>query len=154
MTLIPSVSQGMSPSSARGNQFDLSSTTILRKSSSTATILPPWGASPNSSTTSRSIAQCCTEIPKISLAVESTLDTPPPGNAQYPGKEGIDSLRFPSKTSTPSSPSRVIISVAEGRAGLRSMFGISKPLGTSLMFGAYAQMVSIHNMVWPPHGHN
>ena len=152
--LIPEVSQGMSPSSARGNQLALSSTTIPLKSSSTETSLPSRGASPNSSTTSLRIAQCWTEIPRDSLAAVSTLDTPPPGNAQYPGKDGIDSLRLPSRTSTPFSPCRVIIRVAVGRGGLRSIFGILRPLGTSLMGGANTQMVSRHNMVWPQHGHN
>ena len=144
----------MSPSSARGNQFALSSTTIPLKSSSTETSFPPCGASPNSSTISRSIAQCWTEIPKDSLAAVSTLDTPPPGKAQYPGKDGIDSLLLPSSTSTPLSLCLVIIRVAVGRGGLRSKLGILRPIGTSLMDGANTQMVSRHNMVWPHHGHN
>ena len=79
---IPDVSHGISPSRASGNQFDLSSTTMLLKSSSTEISFPSDGASPNSSTNSLRIAQCCTDMPKTSLAELSTLDTPPPGKAQ------------------------------------------------------------------------
>ena len=67
-----------------------------------------------------------------STANLSTRDRPPPGNAQYSGKAGIDCALLPSNTSTPLEPSRVSINVADGLI-LREATLISTPSGTSLI---------------------
>ena len=70
---------------------------------------------------------------KDSTAAVSTLDTPPPVNAQYPGKAAMVSLRKPSKTSGPFGPSLESVIVAVGRGGLRTNPDRSTPSGNSLM---------------------